>query len=46
MIDEVEHKKRFKLVADLFSKRSALEFEPLIHYSVSIEPNFPSQAQY
>ena len=34
MIDEDEHKERFKLVADLFSKRKAQEFEQVIQRNV------------
>lgn len=34
MVDEDEHKKRFKLVSDLFSKKKSQEFEPLIQRNV------------
>lgn len=37
MIDEEEHKMRFKQVADLFSKQKSDEFEPVIHSHVSLE---------
>jgi cytochrome P450 len=30
MVDENEHKERFKLVSDLFSKRKSQEFEQVI----------------
>lgn len=30
MVDEAQHKERFRPVADLFSKRKSLEFEPFI----------------
>lgn len=34
MVDENEHKQRFKLVADLFSKKAARDFEPQIRKNV------------
>jgi hypothetical protein len=34
MVDEDQHKERFKLVSDLFSKKKAKEFEYLIHQNV------------
>ena len=34
MVDEEEHKKRFKLVSDLFSKKKSQEFEPVIRQNV------------